>query len=85
MYRRTATGAQHSPGNIFQGRNFPCISLATEGSHLSPLIFFSAATLSSSLLAAALAAAFFDSSLANDFWIASLAAVVISSALTAAD
>lgn len=71
--------------NIFQPRNFTFISLATEGSHLSPLILFSSAILSSSLLAAAFAAAAFASSLANDFWHASLAAAVMSSPSTATD
>lgn len=76
---------KHSVVNIFQPWRFTRISLAMEGSHLSPLILFSSAILSSSLLAAAFAAASLASSLANAFWHASLAVAIISSALTAAD
>ena len=64
---------------------FSCNARATEGSHFSPLTFFSSATLSSSFLALAFAAASFASSLAEAFLAASTAADKTSDPSTAID
>jgi hypothetical protein len=61
------------------------VCLAMEGSHFSPLTFFSSCTLSSSLFAFAFAAASLASNLAKDLWDAFFAETSMSLPSTTTD
>lgn len=62
-----------------------CIALAIDGSHLSPLIFLSFATLSSSFLALAFASKDLASNLDSDLWTAVSSAAITSQPSTTAE